>query len=172
MAAELFGGPEPLDPSHDVQRFDCGAPPLNEYLRRQALPDQQAGKSRTYVAFVGIGVIAYFSLAAASVEPDAAIARVGKGQGGQSIPCVLLARFAVDVDYQGHGLGQAMLMEALRACLRAADVIGVRAVLVHAKDESTRDFYERYGFMASPTHPLHVMMPMKDVRANVTDVLG
>jgi len=57
----------------------------------------------------------------------------------------------------GHGLGQAMLMEALRACLRAADVIGVRAVLVHAKDESTRDFYKRYGFMASPTHPLHVI---------------
>jgi GNAT superfamily N-acetyltransferase len=73
----------------------------------------------------------------------------------------------VDLSNQHQGLGEYMLVEALRACLRAAGVIGVRAVIVHAKDAHARGFYGKYGFEASPTHPLHLMMLMKDVRKNL-----
>ncbi len=83
------------------------------------------------------------------------------------IPVVLLARLAVDVTVQGHGLGAFLLADAMGRSLAAAESIGVRALLVHAKDESARAFYERFGFVASPTDPLHLMLLMKDLRANV-----
>ncbi len=110
---------------------------------------------------------AYFSLAAASVEPADTTARLAKGQGRQPIPVILPGRLAVDLREQGHGLGEAMLVDALRRCARAAETIGARAVLVHAKDERARGFYARYGFEPSPTHPLHLVVLTKDVRMSL-----
>ncbi len=137
---------------------------LDAYLRDAALADARGGKSHTQVAVRGDVVVAYYSLAASSVEPAAASGRVAKGQGRQPIPVVLLARLAVHLTEQGRGLGGRMLLEALARSAEAAEVIGVRAVLVHAVDERARSFYERFGFEASPTHPLHLVMLMKDIR--------
>jgi GNAT superfamily N-acetyltransferase len=163
---------EPLDGEHRVAAFDCGVAALNDYLTRRALSDQQAGKSRTLVAARGKRVVAFVSLAAASVEPSSATGRVAKGQGAQGVPVILIARLAVDASEQRCGLGAAMLVEALARCARAAELVGVRAILVHAKDEQARSFYMNYGFEASPTHPLHLLMLMKDVRQNLTAELG
>jgi GNAT superfamily N-acetyltransferase len=167
VSAEGLFEPEPLGADHDIAGFDCGREPLNAYLSRWALADQSAGKSRTYVACRGITVVAFFSLAAGSVEPETATSRVAKGQGRQPIPVILLARLAVDLRGQGRGLGEAMLVDALRRCVAAADVIGARAVIVHAKDAQARSFYARYGFEPSPTNPLHLLLLVKDVRKSL-----
>jgi predicted N-acetyltransferase YhbS len=167
VSGDLPLKPEPLGPTHDAGSFDCGREELNGYLTKRAFADQQTEKSRTYVVCRGVRVIAYFGLTAGAVEPLAAPQRVAKGQGQQSIPVILLARLAVDVSEQGRGLGETLLVEALRRSAAAADIIGARAVIVHAKDRQARSFYERYGFERSPTNPLHLMLLMKDVRKSL-----
>lgn len=112
-------------------------------------------------------MVAFFTPAAGAVEPGDASPRAAKGQGRQPIPVVLLARLAVDECERGSGLGETMLVDDLRRAATAADSIGARAVLVHAKGEEVRAFYLRYGFESSPTNPLHLMMLMKDVRAGL-----
>lgn len=164
MSPEPLRGPEPLTASHEVAGFSCGIEPLDRYLSTQALADQRAEKSRTYVATRGQRVVAYFSLAAASVEPERAGRRLAKGQGRQPIPVILIGRLAVDLAEQGTGLGKAMLVEALARCAGAADTIGARAVLVHAQDDTARTFYLKMGFEPSPTNPLHLLVLMKDIR--------
>ena len=164
MSAEALFGPEPLEARHDVSSFDCGVPALSDYLIDRALTDARAGKSQTQVACRGDSVVAYYSLAAGSVEPGAATERAATGQGRQPIPVIVLARLAVDLTEQGCGLGEQMLVQALARSAEAALLIGVRAVLVHAKDGAAREFYERYGFEPSPTHPLHLLLLMKDIR--------
>lgn len=147
-----------------VDGFDCDAAALNDYLVSRALADQRAGKSRTFVATRAKRVVAYFSLAAASIAPDEATERAAKGQGAQAVPAILLARLAVDCPVQGGGVGSAMLVDALARCAQAADIVGVRVILVHAKDVGTRAFYERHGFEASPVNALQLMILIKDVR--------
>lgn len=167
MPVDPLFEPEPLQKHHEVEGFDCGVDSLNDYLRRRALADQAAEKSRTYVTCRGIRVVGYFSIAAASVEPDSATARAGKGQGKQLVPAILIGRLAVERAEQGRGAGEALLLEALRKSAHAAQTIGARAVIVHAIDARAREFYARYGFEPSPVDSLHLMMLMKDVRASI-----
>jgi GNAT superfamily N-acetyltransferase len=156
--------PAPLDASQAVDAFDCGVEVLNDYLASQALADQRAGKSRTFTATRTGAVAAYFSLAAASVAPEDATARAARGQGAQAVPAILLARLAVDRSEQGGGVGSGMLVDALGRCAHAADIVGVRVVLVHAKDAGARDFYLKHDFEPSPVNPLQLMVLIKDVR--------
>ena len=164
MSADLVYSPEPLGSDHETDGFDCGIASLNDYLATRALSDQKASKSRTYVIARGRHVVGYFSMTAASVEPRDTTGRAAKGQGTQAIPAVLIGRFAIARSEEGHGLGSALLVEALRKAAAAADTIGVRVVLVDALNEEVRKLYVRHGFEASPTDSLHLMMLMKDVR--------
>lgn len=164
MSAEEVFGPEPLGPAHQLDGFDCGVESLNEYLRRFALGDLAAGKSRTYVIARGERVVGYFSLAMSSVSLQDATERVAAGQGGQPIPAILIGRLAIDKVEQGRGFGEALLVEALRKSVAAAQIIGARAVFAHALDEHAKSFYLKYGFESSPCHDLLVMLLMKDVR--------
>ena len=163
-SADPLLGPFLLDPTHAVERFDCGVATLNDYLVRQALIDQRAGKSRTYVATRAGLVVAYFSLAAAGLTPADATERAARGQGSQDVPAILLARFAVATSEQRRGIGRAMLLEALARCSQAAEIVGVRVVLVHANDDGPRAFYANHDFEPSPANPLQLMILMKDVR--------
>jgi predicted N-acetyltransferase YhbS len=167
-SADPLLGPFLLDAAHEVERFDCGVPTLNDYLVRQALIDQRAGKSRTYVAIRGGLVVAYFSLAAASLAPADATERAVKGQGSQHIPALLLARFAVATSEQRRGIGRGMLLDALARCAQAAEIVGARVVLVHAKDDGPRAFYAKHDFEPSPANPLQLMILMKDVRKSLS----
>src|SRR5262249_50620581 len=147
--------PAPLTPDHDCDAFDCGSEPLNRYLKRFAWVNQQAGAARTYVATRDRRVVGYYTLAYGAVEHAAAPERVRKGLARHPIPVMLLARLAVDRSEQGHGLGRGLLKDALLRTLQAADLAGLRAVLVQAKDEAAKAFYERYDFAPSPTDPQH-----------------
>jgi GNAT superfamily N-acetyltransferase len=156
-----------LDAGHDFSAFDCGAPALNDYLRKYALPNQRAEAARTYVATRGGRVVGYYTLAAGSVRREEATERVAKGLSRHPIAVVLLARLAVDQTEQGKGLGAGLLKDALLRAAQAADVIGCRAVLVHAKDEAAKRFYQKFGFEPSPVDELHLYLLMKDIRASL-----
>ena len=161
-----FLPPALITAGHQVESFDCGQDSLNQYLKRFALTNTAAGTARTYVTTSSEEpmVIGYYSLAAASVQKAAAPERVAKGVPNYPIPVVLLARLGVDQRFQGKGLGTALLRDALTRALGAADVVGVRAILVHAKDEEAARFYSQFGFTSSPTDPLHLMLLIKDLR--------
>jgi len=160
--------PEPLDKRHRLEEFECGEPALDDWLHRYARQAQAAGSARVFVTTSeGDAVIGYYALAAASLDPQAAIARIRKGEAQRPVPVVLLARLAVDRSHQGRGVGRSLLQDAVLRCLQASESIGVRAMLVHAKHDAARAWYEKYGFEPSPTDPLHLMILIKDLRAHV-----
>jgi GNAT superfamily N-acetyltransferase len=109
--------------------------------------------------------VGYYSLAAASVLRDEATERVAKGLAKHPIPVILLARLAVDQAEKGKGLGTAILKDALLRSLQGAEVIGCRAVLVHAKDQAAQAFYRRFGFESSPIDKFHLFLLIKDIKA-------
>ncbi|MGH7139414.1 MAG: GNAT family N-acetyltransferase [Pirellulales bacterium] len=131
---------------------------------RFALTNQQAGAAQTYVALSDQTIVGYYSLAVGEVAFDDAPNRLGKGLAHYPIPIMLLARLAVSMTWQGRGLGSGMLKDAMRRTLQAADIAGIRAFAVHAKDDTARSFYEHFGFMPSPTDPLHLFLLIKDIR--------
>ena len=164
MPDEPFNLPVLLTKSHEVNGFNCGAKPLNDFLTKYALQNQASGGARTYVLTRGERVIGYYSLAPGSVVPDEAPARVVKGQGRYPVPVILMARFAIDSAEQGKGLGRALFRDALGRALSGAEAIGGRAFLVHAKDEAARAFYLQFGMEPSPTNSLHLFLLFKDIR--------
>jgi GNAT superfamily N-acetyltransferase len=164
--------PVPLDAAHDLTAFDCGVPALNDFLQKHALPNQRNQSARTYVALRAERVVGYYSLAAGSVVREETPARVAKGLAAHPVPVILLARLAVDRSEQGHGLGAGLLRDALLRAVQAADIVGCRAVLVHAKDEAAQAFYQRFGFEPSPVDELCLYLLMKDVKASLSDTKG
>jgi GNAT superfamily N-acetyltransferase len=156
---------EKLRRDHRVDPFDCGQEALNRFLIRYAFPNQQAEASQTYVALVGDEVVGFYTLVVAHVEYDDAPQRMGKRLARHPIPLMLVARLAVATSWQSKGLGSGMLKDAMLRTLQAADIAGIRAMAVHAKDDAARAFYERFGFMNAPTDPYHLFVLLKDVRA-------
>ena len=157
---------EPLSRLHDLSQFDCGTyGSLNEWLRRFAWMNQQNETSRTYVVHRANRVVGYYSIATGSVSREQAPPRVAKGLAQHPVPVILLTRLAVDKTEQGAGLGKALLKDALIRIASAADIVGARAVLVHAIDSAAAAFYRRFGFEATPASDLHLMLLMKDLRA-------
>lgn len=153
-----------LDRTHLVDSFDCGHEDLNRYLRRFALNNQSAGSAQTYVAVADNRVIGYYSLAVGAVAHSEAPTRIVKGLARHPIPVMLLARLAVHHTTRGQGLGAALLYDALARTLQAADIAGIRAILVHAKNDEARRFYEHFDFDPSPTDSYHLYLLIKELR--------
>lgn len=167
-----YQAPAALTANHDTSEFDCGSTAQTEWLRRHALSAQGSGTARVYVS-CPVGerrVVGYYALAAGSVAHEAATARVVRGVGRYPIPVILLTRLGVDLTEQGHGLGQALLRDALARVAVASDVIGARALLIHAENNDARDFYLRFAeFEASPFDPLHLFLMLKDLRVSIRE---
>lgn len=155
--AEIRRPREKLQAGHEVSAFDCGEPVLNDWLRRRALQNQQSGASSTYVILDGMRVVGYYSLAAGSVARDTAPGRVRRNM-PEPMPVVVLGRLAIDRAFQGGGLGRALLRDALLRIMSASEIIGVRAILVHALSERAKHFYEEHGFVPSPVNPSTLMV--------------
>lgn len=158
---------EKLRRDHTVDDFDCGQEALNRFLVRYAFQNQQAEASQTYVAIVEDQIVGFYTLVVAQVEYDDAPQRLGKGLAKHPIPLMLLARLAVSTLWQGKGLGSGLLKDAMLRTLQAADIAGIRALAVHAKDDDARTFYERFGFVAASTDPYHLFVLLKDIRATL-----
>jgi GNAT superfamily N-acetyltransferase len=165
----LRPGAEKLTKEHDLNSFDCGVRSLNDWLRRFAWTNQQSDAAQTYVACRERTVVGYYTLVAGSVLRGDAPERIAKGLASHPIGVILLARLAVDQREQGSGLGKALLKNALGRIAQAADLVGVRGVLVHAIDENARRFYQYFNFEVSPVDPMHLMLLMKDLRILVKD---
>ena len=112
--------------------------------------------------------VGFYSLAVGSVEPSSAAPRVTKGIPQHPVPVMMLARLAVVLQHQGAGLGKALLKDALLRTAQAADIAGIRALLVHAKDEPARQWYLHWEFEPSPSDPFHLFLLMKDIKTMVS----
>ena len=155
---------EKLARHHAVENFDCGQDALNRFLIRFALPSQQANASQTYVGLADAVVVGFYTLVVSEVAYADAPERLTKGLARHPVPLILLARLAVGAAWQGKGLGAGLLKDAMRRTAQAAEIVGIRALAAHAKDDDARAFYEHFGFLASPTDPLHLFILIKDLR--------
>jgi len=150
-----------LAAADSTEGFDCGQAPLNQFLQRYA----SSTSAQSYVYCLGGEVVGYYSLTVGSIEPVDTPARVMKGMARHPVPVMILARLAVDRDHQGKGLGKALLKDALLRTAQAADIAGIRCLLVHAKDEAARQWYASWEFDPSPTDPYHLLLMLKDLKA-------
>lgn len=154
---------EKLARHHVVDGFDCGQAALNRFLSRFALPSQQANASQTYVGLADATVMGFYTLVVSEVAYDDAPERLTKGLAHHPVPLMLLARLAVGTLWMGQGAGAGLLKDAMRRTVRVADIVGIRALAAHAKDDAARGFYEHFGFLPSPTDPLHLFILTKRV---------
>lgn len=165
----LFQSPVLLSESHDVSSFDCGVDALNAFLKNHALQNQRNNSARTFVSTRtgSLEVVGFYSLCAASVEFEQTPERIRKGLARHEVPLILLARLAVDVSCKGQGLGASLLQDAFFRFMKAQEVVGARALLAHAKDESAKAFYEKWGFVSTEGLPLHLYILTKQVKATL-----
>lgn len=163
MSLTLFA-PQPLTDLHLVDRFDCGEPTLDEWLKRRAKQNQLTGACRTFVVVDEENQVrAYYALAAGAVAFQSATSAVRRNM-PDPIPVMVLARLAVDHRAQGIKLGAALLRDAVNRAIAVSQNTGVRALLVHALHERAKQFYEHYGFQESPQHPLTLMLRLSAVK--------
>lgn len=158
-----FSPVEKIRANHDTESFDCGKAELNRFLNRFAFANHRAHTAQTYVVCRGLRVVGYYSLTVGQASHENAPARIAQGIASHPIPLMILARLAVDTGEQGRGLGAALLKDVLYRSAKAADITGIRALFVHAKDEQAIAFYEHFNFRPSPTDPQHLFLLMKDI---------
>lgn len=158
--------PEHLTAEHDVSAFDSGTPELDNWLKRRALANEALGTSRTYVVTAGGRVVAFYALANGAVAHKDVSAKTKRNM-PDPIPVMVLARLAVDSAWQKHGLGAALLKDALLRTLAAAQIAGIRAVLLHAMSDDAKRFYERAGFHECPVDPMMMMITLAEVEKNL-----
>jgi GNAT superfamily N-acetyltransferase len=153
--------PEKLRADHDLSDFESGEPALDDWLRRRALSNEESGASRTYVVCAGQRVVAYYALAVGAIAHAGSPGRIRRNM-PDPVPVMVIGRLAVHKDYQGKKIGPSLLRDAILRTLRAADIAGVRAILVHAISERARRFYEDCGFIASPVGPLTLLITVAE----------
>ncbi len=158
-----LSAPAPLTAAHDSTDFFCGEPSLDDWLRQRAMKNEASGATRTYVVCSGNDVVGYYSLAVGSIEHQFAPGAIKRNM-PRPIPVMILARLAVGRLYAGRNIGTGMLRDALLRTLQAADIAGIRALLVHALNDKAATFYREWGFVASPFDPLVLFLALDHVR--------
>src|SRR5215813_8030013 len=160
-ALGALSAPEKLRRDHDLSSFSSDQPTLDEWLRRRAQANEESGASRTYVVCEGTRVIGYYCLATGAIRQDEATGRVRRNM-PDPVPAMVLGRLAVDRAYQGRGIGRGLLRDAVLRTLEAADIAGIRTILVHAISDDAKRFYERHGFSPSILNPMTLMITIAD----------
>jgi GNAT superfamily N-acetyltransferase len=160
--------PEPLTPEHDLGPFVCSThPELARWLQQRALKNEGRA-SRTYVLAAehsgGRRVVGFYCLSTGSVAVALAPGSVKRNM-PDPIPVLVLGRLALDDAIRGQGYGKALLQDALLRCLQVSDLVGIRAVILHAKDDAAASFYRKYGFIESPTEPRTFFLPIETIAA-------
>ena len=154
-----------LEFRHDRSQFDCGSgASLNVYLKQFALQNQKKGVVRNYVTCSATRIVGYYSLAFGSVAQADVPPALAKGIGNYQVPLMILARLAVDLHQKGRGLGKALLKDAVLRSLQAADIAGLKAIYVQAKDSDAQRFYTKHGFIPSLSDSLHLFFPLDPLR--------
>ena len=147
--------PEPIAAHHVLAGFDSGQPTLDNWLIARALRNERDGASRTYVVCDDSAVVAYYRLAAGAAQ---------HGDMPDPIPVMLLGRLAVARPHQGMGIARSLVRDAVLRTLKAAEIAGIRALLVHALHEEAARFYRHLGFLESPVDPRVLALPVQAAR--------
>jgi ribosomal protein S18 acetylase RimI-like enzyme len=163
----LYVPPVPITAEHRLDRFDCGKPTLDEWLRAHAL-DNEGKASRTYVVTAAVGeeaghVVGYYTLANGSVVRSEVPKKIRQGL-PNPVPVMVLGRLAVDKDHSGRRIGPALLREAMQRTLEASQIAGLRALIVHAMDDEAVSFYAKYGFQVFPAGTRTMFLPIVTLR--------
>ena len=156
-SGQALSAPEKLRPDHDLSEFECGEPSLDHWLRQRALQNEESGAPRTYVVCAGQQVVGFYALAVGAVAHAEAPGRVRRNM-PDPVPVMIIGRLAVHKHFQGRRIGPGLLRDAVLRTLQAADIAGVRAILVHAISEQARRFYEDCGLIASSIDPMTLMI--------------
>lgn len=156
--------PELLRDDHQIDGFDSGEPSLDQWLKQRARANQSTGATRTYVTCDDARVVGYYALASGAIAQSVASGKVRRNM-PDPIPVVLLARLAVDRNYQARGLGRALFRDAALRVVHAADSIGIRGIVVHAISENARQFYLALGFEPCPSESMTLVVTLRDLRA-------
>lgn len=157
-----LAAPVPLADHHELAAFDSGVPVLDDWLRKRARANQASGASRSFVVCEGARVVAYYALASGALRLPEAPNRLRRNM-PDPIPVAVLGRLAIDRAYQGRGLGRALVSDAGVRLLQAAEIIGIRALMVHAISDDARAFYLAVGFTPSPVDPMTLMVTLSDL---------
>lgn len=163
-----LNAPVPLTAFHNLTEFDCGTPSLNTWLTRQALKNEVSGASRTYVVCIDNTVVGYYCLAAGAVVRTEAPKPMQRNM-PDPIPVMVLGRLAVDLANQGQGIGRALLRDAILRVLQAAEIVGIRAILVHAISDEAKRFYLSHGFQESPIEPMTLCLALGTARQAIEE---
>lgn len=148
-APATLSPPLPLQPSHELSRFDCGNAALNDWLRHKALRSERQ-TARCYAVTERNIVVGYCCLAAGVIRHEGAPPKLRKNAPDPT-PVVIIGRLMVDKAFQGKGADTGMLKDALLRIAKASEMIGARAVIVHAIGQDAVRFYVRHGFRSFPT---------------------
>ena len=164
--SEVFWDIQRIDKRHERESFDCGDDALNAFLHKYARQNDEKNIGRTFVA-VQAGtrkVAGYYTISTGALEFAHLPAGLRGGLARYPIPVVTLGRLAVDLNVQGSGLGETLLLHALRNAWFINQQIAAFGVIVTAKNERAKKFYAKYGFQELPDHPLHMVLTMRKIQ--------
>lgn len=164
-----FRSPRALSPADNRANFDCGGLSLNEWLTTRAVKNEATGASRTFVSIdTGSNEVAgYYCLSASSLLPEVAPGGVRRNM-PNPIPVILIGRLAVDERHKGQGLGASLLQHALLKGIEASRIVGARAFIVDALNDTAESFYRKFGFASMPPASKRAMyLLVKDAEATV-----
>ncbi|MEO5347641.1 MAG: GNAT family N-acetyltransferase [Magnetococcus sp. YQC-9] len=159
-----LSAPVPLDRQHVLDGFVSGVPSLDDWLKKRAHANQVGGASRTFVVCEELRVVGYYALASGAISIGEATGKFRRNM-PDPIPVALLARLAVTRTHQGRGLGRALFRDSAARVSQAADVLGMRGMVVHAISDEAKAFYVSLGFSPSPHDPMTLMVSLADLRA-------
>ena len=163
MTAAKLSAPQPLSDQNQLADFESGEPSLDDWLKRRAARNQANGSSRTYVVCEGDAVIGYYCLAAGAIGHAEAPSTLKRNR-PDPIPVLVLGRLAIHKDHHQKSIGTALLGDAIRRAIQAADIAGITALLVQAISEQARRFYLSRGFVESPVKPMTLCLMLATVR--------
>ena len=148
---------------HHREAFRCGVPALDDYLHKFAAQQTANGSSTVFVLVEDAApsrILAFYSLSAAQVDAQQLTAMERKKLPRYPVPCFRMGRLARDLESRGLGLGEVLIGCAVDRCLHARSLVGAYALLVDAKDEKSKAFYERYGFIPCADAPMTLYLPL------------
>lgn len=155
--------PTPLADLHELNDFFSGVPSLDDWLKRRARANQLSGASRTFVVTENHNVVGFYALASGAIAAPSSVGRFRRNM-PDPIPVAVLGRLAIDRSWQGKGLGRALFRDCALRVAHAADMIGIRGIVVHAISDQAKAFYLALGFDPSPAEPMTLMVTLADIR--------
>jgi len=159
----MLSAPEPIEARHEVGAFSCGKPALDNWLKTRAFANQRNGFAAVMVVHEKNHVAGFYALAPTAILPASMPRSLRTGQPPNPVPCLLLGQLATDLKWAGRGVGTALLADALRRIVRAADLVGGRALVVKAIDVEAAEFWRRRGFQPSRDDEMILFRALADI---------